>query len=231
MTKFKDTSNCANCITHHSIFGHLSKAEMNLLNKSKHEVHFKAGETIFKQGSALTHIACLNSGMAKLYIEGTHNKNLIIKLLQSPDVVIGPGIFLDQRHHYSVSAVTNLSACFIDIKSLLEVLKTNNDFALELLRDSTLKRIRNYEQLINLTQKQMSGRIAETILYLSKNIYKSHSFTVDISRQDIADLSAMSKESAIRIIKEFKDAYYLKCEGNKFDILDPDALLEISLKG
>lgn len=231
MVTFDTSSACASCSKHHTTFDLLSKEEKDFLGKSKHEVLFKAGETIFKQGSALTHIACINSGLAKLYIEGPHQKNLIIKLIQRPDLVIGPGMFVDQRHHYSVSAITDLSACFIDIKSFLEILKLNNDFALEILRDSTIKRIHNYELMINLTQKHMSGRIAEALLYLSKRIYKSHAFTVDITRQDIADLSAMSKESAIRIIKEFKDAKYILCEGNHFEILDPETLEKISQTG
>lgn len=231
MTTFHKTSPCTSCSEHHTTFDHLSQEEMDYLDKSKHEIRFKAGEIIFKQGSALTHLACINSGLAKLYIEGPHQKNLIIKLLKCPEIVLGPGIFVDQRHHYSLSAITDLSACFIDINSLLEILKVNNDFALELLRDSTSKRIRNYELLINLTQRNMSGRIAEALLYLSKKIYKSHKFTVDITRQDIADLSAMSKESAIRIIKEFKDAKYIICKGNYFEILSPEILEKISQTG
>jgi len=47
----------------------------------------------------------------------------------------------------------------------------------------------------------------------------------------MAELSAMTKESVIRIIKEFRDENILQVEGNRFNILQEEALLNISLKG
>ena len=52
-----------------------------------------------------------------------------------------------------------------------------------------------------------------------------------ISRQDLADLSGMSKESAIRILKEFKDEGILTVDGNRLHILNPKQLKKISETG
>jgi len=113
----------------------------------------------------------------------------------------------------------------------MEVAKQNKEFASELFKWINQKGVRNFEKLINLTQKQMPGRIADALLYLSNSVYESDKFTVNISRQDIADLAAMSKESAIRIIKEFKESGFITCEGNDFNILEPKALHKISQTG
>ncbi|MBC34622.1 MAG: hypothetical protein CL663_01060 [Bacteroidetes bacterium] len=231
MATFNTITYCSECTKHHGTFDVLSQEELSRLNSSKYEVHFKAGETIFKQGSALTHIACINRGLAKILIEGPHQKNLVIKLLKCPDIVIGPGLYLDQRHHYSLIAVTDVSACLMETKVLQEIIDKNNQFSKKLLQDSTLKRIHNYDQLINLTQKNMSARIADTFLYLSGEVYKSLEFTMDISRQDLADMSAMTKESAIRIIKNLKESNVIELEGNDLKILDKNGLIKISQVG
>jgi CRP/FNR family transcriptional regulator len=89
----------------------------------------------------------------------------------------------------------------------------------------------NFEQFISLTQKQMNGRIADALFYLSDQIYGSNPFEMTISRQDLADLSGMSKESAIRILKEFKDEGILTVNGNILHILNPQQLKKISETG
>ena len=85
------------------------------------------------------------------------------------------------------------------------LIRTNPDFAEDFLRKVSLQSIYNYDLFISLTQKQMPGRIADALIYLSEIVYESNPFEMTISRQDLADLSGMSKESAIRILKDFKE--------------------------
>jgi CRP/FNR family transcriptional regulator len=47
----------------------------------------------------------------------------------------------------------------------------------------------------------------------------------------MADLSGLSKESAIRILKEFKDEGILTVDGNSLHILNPQQLKKISETG
>ena len=89
----------------------------------------------------------------------------------------------------------------------------------------------NFEQVLGLTQKQMHGRIADALFYLSEKIYAKNPFNMTISRQDLADLSGMAKESAIRILKEFKEEGILEIKGNNFHIISPRQLKQISEKG
>ena len=56
-------------------------------------------------------------------------------------------------------------------------------------------------------------------------------FDMTISRQDLADLSGMSKESAIRILKELKDEGILSIDGKSIHILNPMLLKQISETG
>jgi len=84
---------------------------------------------------------------------------------------------------------------------------------------------------ISLTQKQMHGRMADGLLYLSKDFFESDTFKLHLSRQEIADLTAMSKDSAIRILKDFERDGLISLKGNELSILNTDQLMNISLKG
>jgi CRP/FNR family transcriptional regulator len=70
--------------------------------------------------------------------------------------------------------------------------------------------------------------MAEILLHLSNTIFKSDKFDVLLSRQEIADMTSMSKEGAIRILKEFQQKKLIKCDAQIITVLDKKGLLEIS---
>ena len=118
--KFIQSLNCVECKCRNSIFNTLSKTELELINKNRYEVSFKAGEMMFKQGTPSPHFLCLTTGLAKIYIEG-YGKNLIISLVKPVEYILGPGIYVDNRHHYSASAVEDSTACLVDINTFKQM--------------------------------------------------------------------------------------------------------------
>jgi CRP/FNR family transcriptional regulator, polysaccharide utilization system transcription regulator len=230
MARFVQAHNCVDCMCRSSIFNSLSKPELELINNNRYEVSFRTGEIMFKQGTPSPHFLVLTSGMAKLYIEG-HGKNLILSLVKPVEYIFGPGTYVDNRHHYSASAVEDSTACLVDVNIFKQLLRSNQDFADEFIKRISMMTIFNFDQFISLTQKQMNGRIADALFYLSEKIYGNNPFVMTISRQDLADLSGMSKESAIRILKEFKDEGILSVNGNTLHILNPQQLKKISETG
>lgn len=231
MVKFIRGAQCLNCKKKNDLFCVLNDDELKIMNDHKYEVQFNAGETIFKQGTSLTHLACVIEGLVKIYIEGYNKKNLLLKFARSGDLIGGPGLLVDSMHHYSAAAVEDTRTCFIDAQFFSKVLKTNPELCLSLIKRINESAIVNFDRMVTYTQKQMPGRTAEMLLYLYKNIYKTNPFYLTVSRQDMADLASMTKESMIRIIKEFKDAGILFLEGNQVRILNEKALVNISETG
>jgi CRP/FNR family transcriptional regulator, polysaccharide utilization system transcription regulator len=230
MAKFELNNNCKDCNCKTTLFKQLSDPELDLMNCNRYEVSFKAGEIMFKQGTPSPHFLCLTTGLVKIYIEG-YGKNLILGLVKPMEYIFGPGIYVDSRHHYSAAAVEDCTACLVDVNAYKQIVRENPDFAEEFIKRVSLQSIFNFDQFISLTQKQMPGRIADALFYLSDKIYCSNPFKMTISRQDLADLSGMSKESAIRILKEFKEEGILNVEGNMFHLINPKQLRQISETG
>jgi len=224
-------SNCINCQQKADIFECLCQSELSVINDNRIEVCYKAGELIFKQGTPNLHFLCLTKGMVKLYIEGFDHKNLVIGIVKPVEYILGPGIYVDSKHHYSAMALEDSAACLIETGIFKSMIRTNPDFAEAFLKKVSLLSILNFEQAISLTQKQMPGRIADVLIYLKDKIYESSSFQTSLSRQDLADMSGMSKESAIRILKDFKDEGIIRVEGNHFEILEMEHLYKISQTG
>ena len=230
---FERTAHCVNCFDcdkRSPLFKNLTREQMKSMEESRYEVKFEPGETIYKQGSSATHTVTLTSGLAKVYLEGKH-RHIILKLLKQQDFFGGPGIYVDQRHHYTVKAVTHCTCCFMDAELFKTLVRENTDFANAYIQMVNRKAIYSFSKMLELTQKQMPGRVAGTLIYLFEEIYTSHEIKLDISRQDIAELSGMTKESAIRILKEFKDAGYITLDGQNLTIHDAENLQKIYSNG
>ena len=223
--------NCVDCLKRSPLFNFLTQEQLELVSKNKTEIDFKAGEIIYKQGTVINDVISLNSGMAKIYIEGLNNRDMIISFLNATHFVGGPGIFVDNKHHFSIKAVEDSSACLIDGDVFKKLIKDNHEFAYAILRFISEKSIYYFNRFISLTQKQMPGRIADAILYLSTDIYKCNPFDLNISRQEIGELSAMSTESASRILNDLQKEGVIKVKGKRIEIINENLLKEISIKG
>jgi len=216
------------CESTPSIFKKLTTTEFNELHSERKEVVFKEGEVIFKQGTALTHIACFRVGLAKVYYERPEGSNMLVNIVGPGRICGCMGMYTDNMHHLTVQALTDVNICLISIKDIESVVMKSKEMAVELITISNENIIQYTNKLANLTYKSMSGRVADVLLYLQKDIYKSNTFTLNLSRQDLADLAAMTKESFIRTLKELKDSGIIKVNRNSVDIIDLVALEKIS---
>jgi CRP/FNR family transcriptional regulator len=230
-TRSVNCESCEKCNRNSQLFQVLSENELSIINKDRYEVNYKPGENIIKQGTAATHLILLTSGMAKMYIEGLDDKNIILEILKPWKLFGGPGIYIDNRYHYSVTAIEPTTACYIDAGNFKKVLRHNADMAELFISNCSFNSVKVYERLISLTQKQMPGRIADVLLYLSNEIFQNPIFEISLSRQDIGDLSSMTKDSAIRILKDFESEGIIIVDGKRFSILKKGTLEEISIRG
>ena len=192
-----------NCGDSH-IFGSLSPEELHTLMYNKRQIHFRPGETILKQNTPLTHLVCIKNGLAKVVSEDPKGKNLILQIIKSNSIFTGGGSIVDDFRHFTVAAITDIDCCFIDTNRLFTLLTKNSAFAIELLKHSNSQHLKMLSTLINLSNKYMPGRVADTLLYLKNNIFETNPFDFILSKQELADMSGMTKESFIRSLKEFE---------------------------
>jgi CRP-like cAMP-binding protein len=224
--------NCCETCTHGwKNFQLLTKKEVQMVNSNRYEATFKPGEVIIKQGSPTSNALFLASGMAKMYIEGNTGKNFIIGLALPGMLVLGPGAYVNSRHTFSVSAITTVQACFISFDIFRKLIRENGEFADGMLEDISEKSLQAHNRMVNLSQKRMSGRVADALLYFSDDIFGSDEFNMVLSRQEMGEMTSMAKECVVRILKEFGDAGVVASDASRLKILDKKRLIEISERG
>jgi CRP/FNR family transcriptional regulator, polysaccharide utilization system transcription regulator len=83
------------------------------------------------------------------------------------------------------------------------------------------------KKIICLNQKNVRGRIAESLLSL-KDFYGDKSFRLSITRKELGEMSGISEENTVRILTELRKDGIVGIEGRKIEILDMPLLRKIS---
>lgn len=212
-------------------FDLLTEDEKKMVDDNMVEVHYKKGEIICKQGSFASKIIFLSEGLVKVYLEGSP-KNLVLTITPKNNLVGLPSIFEGNNTFlYSVSPYVDSWAKLIDINVFKQLLRQNATFAskiIDILNENTSQA---YGRFFCLTRKQLHGRMADILMCLSERIFKSLEYDLPLSRNDLAELTGMSTESVIRIMKEFKDDELIKVSGKRILILSSERMRKIGAVG
>ncbi len=226
MAKIERPVSCLKCPYKWEYLDLLKDSDINAIQNNCTIINFKKGETICKQGTDATHALYLAKGVVKLYIEG--KKNLILKLIKAGNYIDLQTLFGDKTYKYSVAAVEDTMVCMIKSDLLRDLAKNNSKYLFELTKTISDTGNYVYKKISDLSRKQLRGRLADTILYLSDEIYNSIDFELDLTRKELAELSSMSMENAVRILSEFKKDSIISVDGKKIKILELDILKKLS---
>jgi CRP/FNR family transcriptional regulator len=208
----------------------LNEIEMGILQNNCAQSNFKVGDIIIKQDALSTNVVYVKSGLVKIHIKGPFRER-IMKIVKAPTYLCLPSTFGDKINHFSATALEETSVCFIDVTIFKQFIYTNGDFAFQIICDLSKGELQNFHNCLNNAQKQNIGRIADAILFFGIDIYKSNTFTLPVSRQDLADLTGITRESASRILTNFHNEKILEIDSRKITILNEPLLREISEKG
>ena len=221
---------CINCSVKSRAAKKLKDSETDALSFNCALTSFRKGDVLIKQGMLSTNVVYLRSGLIKLHIEGPYGDQ-IVRIVKAPGYLGLPTTFGDKVNQYSITAIDEVEACFIDITTFRNLLFSNPEFSYEIIIDICRNELEIYNRCVNRSQKQLRGKIADVILEMSGPIFNSDSFTLPISQEEIGNLIDSSRESVSRILAEFEKDKIISVSGKKIGIKKRESLLMISAKG
>lgn len=225
------TSLCATHVYDSRCFSLLTSDERALMDTKAVTITYHKGETICKQGTFASNIFFLEKGLVKVYLEG-NPKNLILTIIPSGHMIGVPSIFEGNNTYlYSVTTYVETVVKMIDINVFKQLLLQNPIFAFRILNILNESTAQTYGRFFCLTQKHLHGRLADILICLSGRIFKSLQFDLPLSRNDLGELTGMSTESVIRLLKELKDDGLIEMSGKSIRLLDVPRLMKISEVG
>lgn len=212
-------------------FKNLNVDDLQMINEKKKQLTFFREETMFKQGAFASHVLFVNKGLVRIYLQTSSNKQINIRIARQGDLMAFSSIFGIETYLYSAVALKDSQICMVDKEALKNLLLRNPDFALQINSKNCANENRYINIIQNISYKQMRGKLASALLYLSSDEFKDEDVYEYLSRQNIADFASISVESAVKFIKEFEKENIISLNGKRIVIEDRKILEEINLRG
>ena len=212
----------------------LNSEEKRVISDNFKIQNFKKNEVIYNEGDTPLQLMYLIKGKVKVYKKGNGDRNQIIRLMRPGQYFGYRAYFANENYVTTGAAIENTQIGFLPLTLVEEHIRSNNDLAFFFIRTLANNLGQSDTRTVNLTQKHIRGRLAESLMVLHDNYgYEPNSTTLNIylSREDLASLSNMTTSNAIRTLTSFAAEQLITVDGRKIMILKEEELRRISKYG
>ena len=216
-------SKCEQCIVREfSALKTLTKDELITMSHCKTASTVKKGEAIFMEGENVNGVFCIKAGVCKMTKLSANGKDQIVKLTQKGELLGQRSLISDEPTNLSAIAVEDMEVCFIPKSEIIGFFNQNNAFSMSLMKSVCGDLKDADDTLVNLAQKNVKERLAQTLLHLEEKfgVLEDNSLRLQLSREEIASIIGTATESCIRLLSEFKKLGLITLQGKKITIVD-----------
>ena len=224
-------SKCEQCIVREfSSLKALSKDELLKISDCKTSHTIKKGDVIFEEGENVNGIFCIKDGICKLTKLSANGKDHIVKLVSKGELLGQRSMISDEPVNLSAVALEDMEVCFIPKTEVMGFFDKNNQFSMNVMRSICGDLKDADDHMVNLAQKTVKERLAETLLYLSDTFGKNedNSLKVQLSRDELASMIGTATESCIRLLSDFKKLDLIELNGKKIILKDISKLKKMA---
>jgi CRP-like cAMP-binding protein len=212
----------------------LTKEQKEFLAQNFSIQKYKKNEKIYCEGETPTHLMCLLSGKVKIYKDGVGGRSQIIRVVKSTEYFAYRAYFAGENYVTAAAAFEPCTLCLIPMPAIMKLIQQNHELSMFFIRQLSIDLGIADERTVNLTQKHIRGRLAESLLFL-RDTYgveeDESTLSIYLSREDLANLSNMTTSNAIRTLSNFANERLITIDGRKIKIIDEEKLRKISKIG
>ena len=216
------------------IWAALTPEERETISNKVEVVTYKKNTIIHLDGEDSKYMWMLLEGKVRIYKEGIGQRQQIIRFLKPYDIFGYRAAMVSEPYNSSASAFEDSVVYRLQNTDFTWLLRRNGQFCYEVMltmaRDLAISEI----QTVNLTQKHIRGRLAESLLLLRENYgFEEDGITlaVRLPREDLANMSNMTTSNAIRTLSQFAQESIIAINGRRIQLLDEKELEHISRLG
>jgi CRP-like cAMP-binding protein len=183
----------------------------------------KKGDFLYRLGDTPQSIYVVEKGLVGLTYVGLKGEEHLLRIFKVGRVHGHRSIFANEVYHSSAVALEDSEISVIPKECLFEMIKQKPEMAFHFLNVLAVELKEAELKLISRSEKDVAGRIAETLIYLTEQ-YPEHSWT----RREIAEFCGSTTPTVIKTMAKFEEKGWISQSGRKFLILKKKNLLSVS---
>lgn len=168
---------------------------------------FDKGEVLFRQGDTPRYYFQIFNGAIKMNNFNDEGKEFVQGLFAQGDSFGEPPLFIEERYPANAVAITSSNVFLLQKEKFMELLKANPDIHLTVTTNLAKRLYFKSIMASEISSQEPEHRVLKVIDYFKtkvNHIPENGSYMVEITRQQIADLTGLRVETVIRSIKSLE---------------------------
>jgi len=192
---------------------------------------FNRGEIIFSEGDDGTGFYVVISGRVKIFKLSAEGKEQILHFFGPGEPFGEVPVFTGQHFPANAETIEKSRIFLFPRDSFVGLIKKNPSLALNMLAILS-KRLRTFTMLIDdLSLKEVPGRLAAYLLYLSEQEMGSRDLQLTITKTSLASLLGTIPETLSRILGKMSRQGLIETDGPRIKILDREGIENLAESG
>jgi CheY-like chemotaxis protein/CRP-like cAMP-binding protein len=203
--------------------------DLKKLSEEKELRNYKKKSIVYSEGNYSKGVYFINKGKVKTYKSNEEGKEFITGLYKEGDFFGYLTLLEEKEYNDSAMTLEDSELFLLPKEDFFSLVYKNAEVSRKFISILTDNLKEKELQLIKLAYNSVRKRVAESLATLADRFKKEGDslFVLNISRDDLSNISGTAKESAIRTLSEFKDEGLIDISGGTITILNLEKLKKL----
>jgi CRP-like cAMP-binding protein len=196
------------------------------------ERQYQRDDYIFLEGEAPEALFIIRTGKVKVLRHSTDGKDVVLRVCGPGNLLGAVAVFDGGGYSGTAQVIENCVALVIARNDCLTLVNRFPVFALAVIADLGTRLRSSAEQIRSLAVERVEQRIARVLLKLAESAGsdtpEGRVIEMPLTRQDVADMTGTTVETAIRVMSKFRRQELIKTRRGKVVLVDTVILQEIA---
>lgn len=194
------------------------------LTENRKLYSYKANDFIFREGDMANFLFFIQKGKVKSFKLNEAGKEYITEIYQEGDFLGYRPLVELSRYNDFASALEDTEIYKIPKDDFLKLIYNNREVSARFIKMMSKNLSEKENQLLQLAYDSVKRRTALLLKELSE---KGSNATIEVSRGDLANMIATSKETLVRTLSGLKEDEIIESDGHSITIINQEKLEQI----
>lgn len=199
------------------------------LKENRNINHYKKKQMVYTEGNHPARLYYICKGKVKTFRKNEDGKELIVGLHTEGDFIGYTTMLANVNYRECAEALEDTELAVIPRSEFEEMLR-NNPALMKKLIEMLAETINEKEiKLLATAYNSLRKKVADTLVTIHEKYNKDQKegYFIDFSRDNLASIAGVAKESLIRTLSDFKNENLISLEGSRIRILNYKKLISM----
>lgn len=201
-------------------------ADVKLTSDEREINNYKKKQVLYAEGQRPVAVYFVVKGKVLVRKSNEDLKEFVTDICTPGDFIGYTAILEEGNYRETAELLEDSELMLIPRKDFVELINNNTQIARQFIRLLARNVVEKEEKLLNLAYNSLRKKVANGLLQVAGK-FNDENATIEISRENLANIVGSATESLIRTLSDFKSEKLIDIKGSKITILNSQKLANL----